>query len=105
MKNQILIDKFFVPNNSSEEFIQRMNYNSGFIKNLRGFVKDEVYEQRDENGNRVIITIAIWENQERLTEAKNAVQTEYARIGFNPVEFYQRLNINMERGLYHEMKG
>jgi heme-degrading monooxygenase HmoA len=102
MKKQILIDRFFVPENSIEEFIQRMNYNRSFIKNLSGFIKDEVYQQIDEEGNLTIITIAIWKNQESLSNAKNAVQAEYKRIDFNPADFYQRLNIKLERGIYNE---
>lgn len=102
------IDKFFVPKNSIEEFTQRMNYNRSFIKNLPGFLKDEVFEQKDAEGNLTIITIATWQNQESLNNAKSAVQAEYNRIKFNPVEFYQGLNIKMERGLYrfyHEQSG
>jgi len=102
MNKQILIDKFFVPGNSIEEFSQRMNYNRSFIKKLSGFIKDEVYQQIDEEGNLTIITVAIWENQESLSNAKNAVQAEYKRIDFNPADFYQRLNIIMERGIYNE---
>lgn len=102
MKKQILIDKFFVPGNSIEEFSQRMNYNRSFIKNLSGFIKEEVYQQIDEERNLTIITVAIWKDQESLSNAKNAVQAEYKRIDFNPADFYQRLNIIMERGIYNE---
>jgi hypothetical protein len=63
-----------------------------------------VYEQTDENENLIIITIATWQNQTCLDNAKSAVQAEYKRIGFHPAEFYQRLNIKMERGVYHKLK-
>ena len=100
-KNSVcFVDKFFVPENSIEEFIQRMNYNRGFIKNLQGFIRDEVYEQKDEEGNLTIITIAVWQSQEDLSNAKSIVQDEYKRIDFNPIEFSKRLNIKMERGIY-----
>jgi heme-degrading monooxygenase HmoA len=95
-----LIDKFFVPKNALEEFIQRMNYNRNFIKNLPGFIEDDVYEQTDEQGDLNIITIATWESQEHINEAKNAVQSEYKRMGFNMAEFIGRLNIKIERGVY-----
>lgn len=103
MKKQILIDKFFIPQKSLEEFNQRLTYNRNFIKNLPGFIKDEVFVQTTEDGSLTVITVATWENQESLTKAKDVVQNEYKRIGFNPVEFYQRLNIKMERGLFHHM--
>lgn len=95
-----IIDKFSVPKASIEEFVKRMNYNRAFIKTLSGFISDQVFEQKDKEGNLILITIAVWENTDKLNEAKTAVQTEYRRIGFNPIEFYQRLNIKMERGEY-----
>jgi hypothetical protein len=99
-KQVYFIDKFFIPKNAIEEFKQRMKHNRSFIRNLRGFIKDEAYEQQDQEGNLIIITIAVWENQSHLDNAKSAVQTEFKRINFNPSEFYQRLGIKMERGLY-----
>ncbi len=98
-----LIDKFFVPANAEEEFIQRMNYNRKFIKTLPGFIKDDVYEQTGENGNLIIVTIATWENEDAINKAKEAVQAEFKRIGFNPFEFYQRLEIKLERGIYRSL--
>lgn len=101
---QILIDKFVVPSNTVEEFIQRMNYNRNFLKTIPGFINDSVYERREENGNLNIITIAIWENEAILNKAKELVQEEYKRIGFNPAEMIERLNITMERGIYKEIE-
>lgn len=98
------IDKFFIPKGSIKEFTERMNYNRRFIKNLPGFITDEAYEQKDGDGNLTVITVAAWRNQQSINNAKNAVQAEYKRIGFNPVEFYQRLNIKMERGAYSALE-
>jgi len=102
MAKQILIDKFFVPKNSLIEFIERMNYNRNFIKNLPGFIRDEVYKQNDEEGNLNVVTVAVWKNQDSINDAKNNIQAEYKRIGFNPADFYKRLNIKQERGIYSE---
>jgi len=104
MEKQIFIDQFFIPKNSVTEFTERMNYNRNFIKGLPGFIKDEVYQKADEEGNVTVITIATWENAEYLNQAKSAVQAEYKRMGFDPEEFTRRLGIKMERGLYREMK-
>lgn len=98
------IDKFSVPKTSIDEFVKQMNYNREFIKTLSGYKSGQVFEQYDNEGNLSIITIAAWENKDKLNEAKTAVQTEFKRIGFNPTEFYQRLNIKMERGQYKFLK-
>ena len=95
------IDKFFVPKASVKEFTERMNYNRNFIGQQPGLVTSERYDQYDENKNLIIITIAIWQTQDHLNKAKDAMQAEFKRIGFAPQEFYKRLDIKMERGIYN----
>jgi steroid delta-isomerase-like uncharacterized protein len=96
------IDKFIVPAKAKQEFVERMNINRNFIKKLPGFAGDEVYERTDEQGNFICITIAVWENEDALKKAKDAVQAEYKRQGFDPAKMLERLNITMDRGTYKE---
>lgn len=104
MEQVYFIDKFIIPKNSIEEFTKRMNDNRDFITTLAGFIKSEAFQQKDEEGNLVIITIAMWQNQDYVDKAKGMVQAEFKRIGFNPNDFYQRLNIKLERGLYEQLR-
>lgn len=101
--HQIFIDKFIIPKSSFEEFFEKMNYNRQFIKQITGFIKDVVFKSLDEHGNVQIITITEWKDEESLNKAKELVQMEYKRIGFNPPEFMSRLNVKMERGTYQEI--
>ncbi|EJL61787.1 antibiotic biosynthesis monooxygenase family protein [Flavobacterium sp. CF136] len=101
---QIFIDKFIVPEKSKQEFLERVSINRNFIKNLNGFIKDEAYERTDEDGNLIYITIAIWENETSLKKAKETVQAEYKKEGFNIAEMLARLNITMDRNIYKESK-
>ncbi len=96
----VFIDRFIVPSNAWDEFIKQTTYNRRFIKSLPGFVRDNGYESRDDKGNILFTTTAVWENQEALNKAKEAVQAEYKRIGFNPPEMLQRLGITMDRAIY-----
>lgn len=98
------VDKFFVPKTSVDEFTKQMKYNRTFITNLSGYIRGEAFKKTDDEGNLTIMTIASWEGQDKLNEAMKSVQTEFKRIGFNPVEFYQRLNITMEREQYEFVK-
>lgn len=98
------VDKFFVPKTSIDEFTKQMKSNQAFIANLSGLIKREAIQKTDTLGNLTIITIAVWESQDKLDEAKQSVQTEFKRISFNPAEFYQRLNIKMEREIYSGLK-
>ena len=100
---QIFIDRFNVPQSAVNEFVDRMNLNRNFIQSVSGFIKDTVYKRTDENGDLIIITIAEWKDETSLVNAKELVQSEYKRIGFNPQEMMTRLNITMERNIYTEL--
>jgi hypothetical protein len=100
--HQIFIDKFIVPEKSKQEFLERVHINRNFIKHLNGFIKDDAYERTDENGNLIYMTIAIWENEAVLKKAKETVQAEYKKEGFNISEMFERLNIVMDRNIYKE---
>jgi len=95
-----LIDKLFIPKRSIEEFNQQLHINRNFIKTLPGFIRYEEFEQKDADGNLNFISVAFWENQNSIDSAKAAAQAEFKRIGFNPADFFPRLNIKLERGVY-----
>jgi hypothetical protein len=101
---QIFIDKFLVPQNAKQEFVERMAINRNFIKTLHGFIGDDAYERTDEVGNLICITIAVWDNEDVLAKAKDAVQEEYKKQGFNMPEMLKRLHIIQERGIYKKME-
>jgi predicted ester cyclase/heme-degrading monooxygenase HmoA len=96
----MFIDKFVIPATAKEEFMKRTDYNRKFIRSLPGFVRDEAYEGADMAGNGLLTTVAVWESREALATAKEAVQAEYKRIGFNPAEFTKQLGITLDRGVY-----
>jgi len=97
---KILIDKLIVPEKAKQEFIERMNINRNFIKQQPGFIGDAVYERSDGQGNLVYVTVAVWQNEDALNNAKEAVQAEYRKQNFNLPEMLKRLNITIDRGIY-----
>lgn len=98
------IDQFSIPEKSIPEFIKQMNLNRDFVKTLPGYIKGEGFQHYDKDGNLILITIAVWENQDQLNKAKSAIQTEFKRTGFNPSVFYKLLQIKMERGEFTSLK-
>ena len=99
-----LVDKFFIPRASIDEFITQVKYNRAFVAKLPGYSGGEAFESADKDGNLTIVTIAGWESHEKLNEAKKSIQAEFKRIGFNPPEFYERLDIKMEREQYRNLR-
>jgi predicted ester cyclase/heme-degrading monooxygenase HmoA len=100
----LFIDKFRMPVSSKKEFVGRMNMNRNFIKNLPGFIEDHAYEYVDDKGTLFVVTVAHWQSMEAIGKAKEAVQAEYRKIGFDREELYRRLQIEMDRGIYTEIK-
>jgi hypothetical protein len=82
--------------------MERAKINRGFIKSLPGFIQDAAYERTDEQGNLVIITMAVWQNEAALVKAREAVFAEYKRQGFDPAAFFKQMNIIADRGVYTE---
>jgi predicted ester cyclase/heme-degrading monooxygenase HmoA len=97
------IDKFFVPAAAKKEFLERMEINRSFIKNLPGFIEDAAYTYTDENNNLICVTVARWKNQEAFAKAKESVLAEYRKQGFDAAEMFKRLNITADRGVYTQM--
>jgi len=104
MTQQTLIDRFIVPQPAIDTFMQRVNYNRNFIKKLPGFIHDAAYQRRDEKGNLIFVTVAVWENETVISNAKAAVQAEYRKIGFNMPQFLEQAGIIIERGIYEEVE-
>ncbi|MBY0434599.1 MAG: hypothetical protein K2U26_10865 [Cyclobacteriaceae bacterium] len=94
------VDKFSVPRASFEEFEKQMQYNRSFVRSISGLLSDQAMIGKDAEGNVTVLTIATWESKEHLEKAKALVQGEFKRINFNPVDFFQRLNVKMERQVY-----
>lgn len=97
------IDKFFVPAAAIDEFRERTQLNRDLIKKLPGFIEDAAYEYKDNDGNLVCVTVALWQNKEALNNAKEAIQAEYKKQGFDAQAMLKRLNIIADRGIYDQL--
>lgn len=96
----VLIDTFIVPEDSKAAFLERTHSIQTFIKTLPGFVEGYVYERKTGASRYNIITTAVWENEEAIGKAQQAMAAEYQRQHFNPQEFIQQLQVKVERGVY-----
>lgn len=103
-KRVIFIDTFTIPEKSREAFIFRMNKNRELLKTMHGFIEDHAYEKTAGDSKFNYITIATWENEEAIVNAKKVVAAHYEKESFNLQEFIKKNGIAMERALYSEMK-
>ncbi|HEY9048361.1 MAG TPA: ester cyclase [Ohtaekwangia sp.] len=104
-KEQVeFIDKFIVPAAAKKEFLERVKINRDFIKTLPGFIEDAAYTYTDANNNLVCVTVARWQNKDAVAKAKETVQAEYRKQGFDIAEMMKRLNITLDRGIYTRLE-
>jgi heme-degrading monooxygenase HmoA len=94
------IDKFFVPAAAIDEFRERMSKNRTILKTLPGFLRDDAYSYKDANGNLICVTIAVWKDRDAIEKARQAVQAEYKKEGFDMPAMLSRLQITIDRGVY-----
>lgn len=100
---QVLIDKFMVPAQAKEEFLNRLTMNLDLLKTLPGLIETTAYEQIGGESNYNYVTTAVWESEEALANAKSKVKTHYQKIGFDPADMFKRLNINIDRAIYQKI--
>lgn len=103
-KRVTFIDTFIVPEQARQAFLNHMNINRNLIKMLPGFVGDHAYEKTGGDGRFNYITIAVWESEEAVANAKKAVTAQYEKEGFNLPEFIKDNGIILDRAMYSEMK-
>lgn len=96
-----VIDKIIVPANAVAAYSEKSAYIRNILRRQSGFVKFETFQQKDENGNLTVITIATWASQQHMDNAKSVIQTEMKKVGLNMPEFLKQQGITMERGVYH----
>lgn len=96
----VFIDKFEVPLEARQEFLERMEFNIKFIEALPGFIEHKTFEEVQSEQTVSYVTIAVWRSAQDLENAKIKVQAEYKKQGFDLPEMLKRLNIKFERAIY-----
>jgi hypothetical protein len=94
------VDRFIFPKKSEIEFKERLNHNRKILLSLPGIIRFDAMEQENQEGNQIIMTIALWKNKNYINRAKTVLQEEIKRINFNPAKFYERLNVKVERNQF-----
>lgn len=98
-----VIDKITIPANAVAAYSEKSRYIRNILQQQPGFAKYEIFEQKDENGNLTVITIATWANQAYVDNAKSVIQKEMKKAELNMPEFLKQQGIVMERGIYHSV--
>jgi len=98
------VDKFVVPGNAREEFLERVRSIHTFLKAQPGFLQDFVLEQFSGPGEFNVVTTVEWASQEAFENASAVVKERYREMSFNPQETLARLGIKADVANYRRLE-
>jgi heme-degrading monooxygenase HmoA len=96
----VLVDRFVVPEELKEPFLEQVRKSASFLRTLPGFVEGFVYEKTDGESHQNVLTTAVWKDEEAFQNAKKCADEGFKKIGFNPPEIMKTLNVRIERSVY-----
>jgi heme-degrading monooxygenase HmoA len=97
---KILIDTFIVPETAMDELLSECRRSASIIRTLPGFVEGYIFEKVTGESTNNVVTTAVWESEEALANAQAAAKAAFQKIGFNPKEIIERLQVQMQRAIY-----
>lgn len=99
------VDKFFVPEESRDEFKRELRRTHDLLAEQPGFVQDFLLEHSGGSGEFNFVTIAEWEHQEAIKNARDAVSAMHERSDFDPEEMFSRHDISADIATYSLIGG
>ena len=94
------IDKFDVPAESLNEFMDRVRRIQHHLGTLAGCSQNLVLAQTSGPGRFNVLTFVEWANSRAMTNARTLVQEHYQHEGFDPEAFMAALGVQADLGVY-----
>ena len=98
------VDKFIVPGDAREEFLEKARRTHALLKTQPGFLQDFVLEQSSGPGEFNFVTIVEWASQDAVENAGAAVVTLHRQTNFTPQEVFARLDIKADIANYKRLE-
>lgn len=97
------VDKFAVPEEGRDEFLERMAGTHALLRMQEGFVRDLIMELQSGPGVFNMVTLVEWTRPEAVQRAAAAVAELHNAIGFDRYELMSRLGIKADIGNYRRL--
>lgn len=97
------VDKFVVPKSARDEFLSRAKATHDVLRKQPGFARNNLLEQCAGSEEFNFVTLAEWDSQAHLEEARSTVVAMHEQSNFNPQELFQRLSIRADIAIYKEL--
>ncbi|MFW0786225.1 antibiotic biosynthesis monooxygenase [Gordonia sp. CPCC 206044] len=94
------IDKFSVPADSMDEFLERVHHTHALLGDQPGILRNEVMTLTDGPSEFNVVTTVTWESVDALADAGHVVAEDAARTDFDRAAFLTRLGVRGDFGTY-----
>lgn len=98
------VDKFIVPDQGREEFVDKVRSTHRLLRTLPDFMQDFVLEQSAGPGEFNFVTIVEWEGSEFIENARAAVMALHQEMNFSPQDTFTRLGIKADLANYNHIE-
>ena len=94
------IDKFAVPPESLDTFVNQMKRIQRTLRTLAGCQRTMVLTQSGGDSGFNVVTLVEWADDAAVAAAGKYMQRWFAREGFTPAAFARELNVRTDLGFY-----
>jgi hypothetical protein len=94
------IDRFDVPRPALEPFMARLRITQRLLDERAGCRQNLVLVDTEEGETVAVVTIVEWADADAMAAARAAMQSHYAREGFEPGAFLRELGIRPDMRAY-----
>jgi heme-degrading monooxygenase HmoA len=92
------IDKFAVPAAAMPDFLPRLHRIDGLLAGQPGCLRHFVLVASDASAEFNVLTLVEWADPQAMAAARSAVQSQYAKEGFDPAAFMRQLGVRADMG-------
>jgi heme-degrading monooxygenase HmoA len=94
------VDRFDVPRAALDPFMARLRTTQRLLDAREGCRQNLVLQGAADGGSVAVVTIVEWASEEAMAAARTAMQSQYAREGFDPAAFMRELGIRPDMATY-----
>ena len=98
------IDTFKVSKMATNELIEAIKHMHTFLRNLSGYLNDEILIESSDSDSITIITILEWLNKESAKNASKLIRDMQQSENFNPQEIIKRNDIKVKISYLKKVK-
>jgi heme-degrading monooxygenase HmoA len=98
------LDKFLLPSRARGAFLSRVKQTHSLLQTQPGFIRDTLLEKPATDEEFIVVTLVEWQDRESLEKARDLVESEHRREGFNRQEFMAELGVEAEIGTFTDVR-